>query len=197
MKRLIPVVLFAALVSASRSVADEALGIEKAFANSTDVPASVAADVEKNLEDWQRACLAETTKTTAMDALEAADIDLGNAARTLLLKPRLPSGPKSAWGCFCGAYACWMQVYSFDGVKARRILHSAGVWLDIIDRKDKGLKRLLLGSGSAGHQERKLYAWDGREYTALREMSVILGQGKDKDEKSEAELENFQNHVMQ
>lgn len=188
-------VILAILLPTSHAVAGEEFGIEERFPNLTDVPVSVATDMEKNLDAAGNTCLAEG-KTTAKGALEATRIDLGNSARALLLKPKPPAEPQAAWGCFCGAYTCPMWIYSFEGTSAHRIWSSGGVSLEVVDRKDNGAKRLLLSSGSAGHQEVTLYAWDGREYTVLREKSVLFGQGGDVDERAQKELDKFRNGAI-
>ncbi len=129
--------------------------------------------------------------TTVRDALEATVIDLGNQKRTLLLKPKLPGESKSAWGCFCGAYACPMWIYSVDSGAARRIWSSAGASVKIVDHKDDGSKRLLASGGSAGHQEAALYGWNGKTYRVLREKSFSLDQGEREDQQAEQEMAKF------
>lgn len=171
-------------------VAGEEFGIEEGFDKLANVPASVAADVEKDLGNGEMVCLADS-QTTARDALEATNIDLGSSGPALLLKPRMPSEPKAAWGCFCGPYTCPMWVYSFDRTVARRIWSSAGGSVTIIERKDNGSKRLLLVSGSAGHESATLYAWNGHDYAVLREKSVLLGQGGDVDDQAERDMTKF------
>jgi hypothetical protein len=129
--------------------------------------------------------------TTVRDALEATVIDLGNRHRTLLLKPKLPGEDKAAWGCFCGAFACPMWIYSLDGHAAQRIWSSAGASVEIIDHKDGGSKRLLVSGGNAGHQEAALYGWTGRVYGVLRKKSIQMGQGVSADQRAEREMERF------
>jgi len=177
--------LLAVIFSAFGAFAGEEIGIEDEFANPTNVPASVAADIEKGLSD--RACFAES-KTTVGAALEAGTIDLGTPARFLLVKPKQPSKAGAAWGCLCGAYTCPMWIYSLEGAVGRRVWSSGGSSVETIARKDHGSMRLLLSSGSAGHQEMTLYAWNGREYAVLREKSV---SGGDMGEQAERDMAKF------
>jgi len=181
--------LLAIIFSAFSAIAGEEFGIEDGLANPTEVPSLVAADIEKTLSD--RACFAES-KTTVGEALEAGIIDLGTPDRFLLLKPKQPSKSGAAWGCFCGAYTCPMWIYSFERTAVRRIWSSSGNSVETIDRRDQGSKRLLLSSRSAGHQNMTLYAWNGREYTVLREKTV---SGSDMSEQAERDMARFRSNA--
>ncbi len=186
--RPITVAIFSAvLFAASPALAGENFNIEEGFAHTADVPASAAKDIEKTSDG---PCFAES-KTTARDALEATRIDLGNQTQALLLKPKLPSEDKAAWGCFCGAYSCPMWIYSSDAAGARRIWSSAGSSVEIVDHKDNGSKRLLVSSGSAGHQEAVLYGWNGGRYKVLRNKAVVLGQGAQVDHRAKKDMAKF------
>jgi hypothetical protein len=189
MKRATPVLLLVVIFLATGTVANEQFGIEERLAEQTNVPAMIAADVEKQFSVGETECLANS-KTTARDALEATDLDLGHSTRTLLLKAKQPGESKAAWGCLCGANTCPMWVYSYDGATARRLWSDGGVALEIVDHKDKGMRRLLLSSGSAAYQSATLYAWNGREYVVLREKAFHFSEGDDPDE-AEAELGKF------
>lgn len=147
----------------------------------------MASDIERTSDI---PCFVES-KTTVRDGLEATRIILGNHKQALLLKPKLPSQDKSAWGCFCGAYSCPMWIYSLDGAGARRIWSSGGASVEILDHKDDGSKRLLVSGGSAGHQEAALYRWDGRQYAVLRHKAVVFGQGDAADQRAEMEMAQF------
>ena len=139
------------------------------------VPTSLASDIAKGFNVGDRACFADYDKTTPRNALEATEVKLGPAARTLLVKPKTPDEPGAAAACYCGAYSCRMWIYSVAGEETHRLLETGGVSLEILDRADKGAKRLFVSSGTAGHQEAWVYRWDGRQYRVLRQIAVSSG----------------------
>ncbi|MTJ81310.1 MAG: hypothetical protein F8N37_09855 [Telmatospirillum sp.] len=178
------------LTVANHAAAGEQYGMEDGLANSRDVPDLVAAELQRNIENGAKQCLADR-KTTVQDAMEAKIIDLGTSVGVMLVKPRIPSDPRAAWGCLCGTYTCPMWIYSSEGTTTHRIWSAVGDSVEIVDRKDSGVKRLLVSSGSAGHQSAILYDWNGQKYVVLRKKMVIYGQGIEHDERVENELDKF------
>ena len=177
------------------SFAAEAFGIEETFPKQTFMLTAVAANIEKNMATEVKQCFTDGG-TTVQDALEATAVNLGSHARALLVKPKLPSEPKAAWGCFCGAYTCPMWIYSFKSGKVRSVWSSVGVSVMILDRKSRGYRHIFLSSGSAGHQEAILYAWNGHEYKIMMEKSVVFGHGNDEDERAENEMAKFRDDAI-
>jgi hypothetical protein len=174
---------------ATDAIAEEEFGIEDAFAEPSNVPATIGSDIEKDMSEGAKACLTKA-KTNASDALEAKAINLGQPIQTLVLKPKQPSAARAAWGCFCGANTCPMWIYSFDDTTAQRLLTMGGVSLEIIDHKDKGMKRLLMSSGSAAYQSATLYAWTGQRYAVLREKTFRFDERVEVDQ-AKKELADF------
>ncbi|MGE5515292.1 MAG: hypothetical protein ACM31D_05670 [Bacteroidota bacterium] len=172
------------------AAAGEIFESEAQVATPVDVPTPIAESFERNLSHAEKECLTDS-KTTAKGALEAARLDLGGSVPALLLKPRGPTEPQAAWGCFCGAHACPMWIYASETAAPHRILSTAGDSLEIIDRQDNGMKRLLVSGGSAGQQAVELYAWGGQEYKVLRKKAIRLGRGDDADERAKQDLVKF------
>jgi hypothetical protein len=182
--------LLLSLYLAGSAFAGEQFGIEDAFAHPTDVPAAVAADLQKHFGKAEQMCFADR-KNTAQDVLEATKVDIGIPAQALLLKPKIPASPESAWGCLCGAYTCPMWIYSVEAAEVHQIWSSDGVSLEIVGHKDNGVRRLLLSSGSSGHQSANLYTWNGEKYLSLREKTVHYSEDKESAQQAENELSKF------
>ncbi len=86
-----------------------------------------------------------------------------------------------------------MWIFSLKGSTSRRLWWDYGNLVEVIDRKDRGLKRLLISSGTAGHQERSLYAWNGKRYTVLRKKQI---SGVEVNEKGYRDLEKFRSDAI-
>ena len=137
------------------AAAQQSFGAEQPLKNRTTIPTSVLSDLRKEIDLKSAGC----THSKLGEALEAANVNLGSQNKTILLKPA-----PGAW-CLCGAYLCPAWIYELTSSGSKQIWRADGMSIvNILEKKNDGVRQIQSVGGSAGHGFEALWKWDGEKY---------------------------------